>query len=159
MCLKIKLADKKDAEVIIGLLNEATLKLHKKGINQWEYPWNVETVQQDIESQHTYVTVQNDEIIGTFSIKSMNVKKWFRGGEQSLYLYRIAVAPWFQNKNIGKGMVQYALKFAKKRGQAICLDCWAGNSKLRSFYSDNGFRYVGDFPEEDYMISVFRGKI
>jgi hypothetical protein len=38
----------------------------------------------------------------------------------------------------------------------LYLDCWAGNKKLRNFYSNAGFDFIGDFPEEDYMISVFK---
>jgi hypothetical protein len=40
--------------------------------------------------------------------------------------------------------------------KTLYLDCWAGNEKLKEFYFNNGFEYVGDFPEEDYFISVFK---
>ncbi|GAA0180924.1 hypothetical protein SH2C18_35360 [Clostridium sediminicola] len=36
------------------------------------------------------------------------------------------------------------------------LDCWAGNEKLRTFYLKAGFDFCGDFPEDNYMSSVFK---
>ena len=38
----------------------------------------------------------------------------------------------------------------------IYFDCWAGNNFLRKFYTEVGFEYMGDFPEEDYFVSAFK---
>ena len=54
-------------------------------------------------------------------------------------------------------MMEYSLTLSKKLELLLYLDCWAGNDKLKNFYLNNGFKHVGDFPEEDYFISVFKG--
>ncbi len=38
----------------------------------------------------------------------------------------------------------------------LYLDCWAGNKKLRNFYLESGFIYMGDYPEDDYYISIYK---
>lgn len=52
--------------------------------------------------------------------------------------------------------MNYVFEISKNNGKAIYLDCWAGNEKLKSFYSNAGFNYCGDLPEEDYKISIFK---
>ncbi|WP_088012228.1 GNAT family N-acetyltransferase [Gottfriedia acidiceleris] len=39
---------------------------------------------------------------------------------------------------------------------SIYLDCWAGNDKLKQFYQNYGLKQLGDFPENDYYISIFK---
>jgi hypothetical protein len=49
-----------------------------------------------------------------------------------------------------------ALTQAMDRGAVrVVLDCWAGNGKLRDFYTRAGFRLHGVFPEGDYEVAVF----
>lgn len=61
-----------------------------------------------------------------------------------------------QGKNIGSKIINYAFEFSRNLGKTLYLDCWAGNIKLKNFYSEAGFEYCADFQEEDHMVSVFR---
>jgi len=72
---------------------------------------------------------------------------------RSKYLYQIAILPEYQGKGIGKQITTFAQGLADL---AVYLDCWAGNEKLKKFYTETGFKYLGDFPEEDYFISIFK---
>ena len=49
-------------------------------------------------------------------------------------------------------------RYAKNNGVTVYFDCWAGNDFLKKFYSENGFEYMGDFPEEDYYVSAFKSR-
>lgn len=149
MEFEITKSSKNDAEDIAGLLNAATLNLHSKGISQWTYPWNIKEIETDIE--HIFIMNKNGSIAGTFSLKN-NDATVFPAKKDSLYLYRIALLPEFQGKNMGSKIIEYVFNFKK----TIYLDCWAGNSALKKFYLNAGFSYCGDFPEKDYMISVFK---
>ncbi|MBS4537503.1 GNAT family N-acetyltransferase [Clostridium sp. D2Q-11] len=73
-----------------------------------------------------------------------------------MYIYRIAVLPTYQGGNLGVNIVDYALNYSKNIGKELYLDCWAGNKKLRNFYSSSGFQMIGEVQEEDYFISVFK---
>lgn len=141
-------AVKTDAEEITGILNTVTLKLHNNNINQWT-TWDQKDIESDIE--HAYIMKKDGLIIGTFSVKSNDVTA-FPAEKDSLYLYRIALLPEYQGKNIGSKIINYVFDLNK----TIYLDCWAENSALKKFYQNAGFAYCGDFPEYDYMISVFK---
>jgi hypothetical protein len=48
--MKIRLAKAEDLEQVLNVLNDVTLDLQKKGINQWSYPWNREIIENAIKN-------------------------------------------------------------------------------------------------------------
>ena len=50
--IQIRSAEIKDADSIVNILNKVTYHLYKKGINQWDYPWSYEKIEEDINSGH-----------------------------------------------------------------------------------------------------------
>ena len=155
---EIKLAKITNTTTIVELLNKVTIKLHEKNINQWENPWDLKKVERDIDNRNTYIVTTADTLIlGTFSIRYLETKTWIPIIEpNNLYLYRIAVLPEYQGKNIGLEIIKYACQSSRASKQVLYLDCWAGNEKLKNFYTEAGFEFYGDFQEEDYEISVFK---
>lgn len=156
--IQIRSAEIKDADSIAYILNKVTLHLHKKGINQWDYPWSYEKIEEDINSGHVYVISAEDLIIGTFSIKITDKISTAEIEKGSIYLYRIAILPEYQGKNAGIKIINYTFEYSRKLNKPLYLDCWNRNEKLKSFYKNAGFDYLGDYPEEDYFISVFMFK-
>lgn len=155
--IDIRKANKEALNSIISILNKVTLDLHKKGINQWIYPWKYKKIEEDI--ANTYIITVKEKIIGTFSLKSMETNLMPSINKTNkLYLYRIAILPEYQGNNIGVKVINYAINISSKLEKELYLDCFAGNLKLRNFYAQAGFEYCGDFPEEDYEISVFKYK-
>ena len=155
MNYNIKIAKIDDTSLIVELLNCVTLNLHKKNINQWTYPWNINEIEDEINKKHIYIFTKELKIIGTFSLKDIDENFIFIKSS-GIYLYRIAILPEYQGKNIGKEIINYACEYSKHLNKLLYLDCWAGNEKLRKFYTEVGFDFSGDFPEEDYMVSVFK---
>ena len=142
---------------MIFVLNAATRDLLEKGIQQWDYPWDKDLLQEEILNNQAYVVLDKEKVIGVFFIKNV-----LEGEHPSvmkvnhLYLYRIAVRPDYQNAGIGEEICGAAFSIAKEANHTIYLDCWEGNEKLKTFYKNIGFIYCGDFPEEEYWISVFK---
>ncbi len=154
---KIRLAEKEDLKPIVELLNNVTLNLLRKNINQWTLPWDSYVIGGDIENGNVYIMTSNEYIIGTFSLRNMSSNLSINISESNnLYLYRIAILPEYQGKDAGCELIDYAVQISRNLGKSLYLDCWAGNEKLKTFYSKAGFNYCGDFPEEDYQISVFK---
>jgi ribosomal protein S18 acetylase RimI-like enzyme len=152
-----RLAEKDDISIIVELLNKVTLNLHQKNINQWTYPWDFEEISIDIKNRNIYVITVDNLIVGTFSLKDMNTNSVLHIIEpNNLYLYRVAILPEYQGKNIGLEVTNYACEISRGLKKILYLDCWAGNVNLKNFYLKAGFNFCGDFPEEDYMISVFK---
>lgn len=153
----IALADKNNENEVVNVLNEVTLNLLEKEINQWEYPWDKNEIKKEIEGKRIFVVFDdNNQIIATFSIKNIDENLWVKNdSKDNLYLYRIAVLPQFQGMYIGEQIAEYVFNIAKTLNKRFYLDCWAGNEKLKKFYSTVGFCYVGDYSEGNYIISVF----
>lgn len=154
--VEIKLAEINNLDNIVELLNKVTLHLHEKGINQWVYPWNRREIEGDIEKGYTYVLVIDNLVAATFSLKDIENIEALLVEPNSKYLYRIAILPEYQGKKLGVEIVNFACDYLRNLRRVLYLDCFAGNKKLRDFYSKSGFNFMGDFPEEDYMISVFK---
>lgn len=158
MLCEIKLANQVHANSIVQLLNKITLDLHEKGINQWTYPWCIDEIELDIKRKNIYMVIVDNLLIGTFSLRNVD-NSWFPFVKQnSLYLYRIAILPEKQGKNVGIHITDYACRLSRNSQKTLYLDCWSGNEKLRDFYSKAGFDFLGNFPEADYFISVFKYK-
>lgn len=152
----IKIAEINNLDTIVELLNKVTLHLHEKGVNQWGYPCNRNEIEMDIEKEKIYVLLMGDLIVGTFSLKDIDNFDFFLIEPNSKYLYRIAILPEYQGKKLGMEIINFAYGYSRNLKNTLYLDCWAGNKKLRHFYSKAGFDYMGDFLEEDYMVSVFK---
>lgn len=138
------------------ILNKVALHLHKKGINQWDYPWDYNKIEQDIKNGHVYVMAADDLIIGTFLLKNIDDFAALLIDKGSKYQYRVAIVPEHQGANFGTQIINYVFEYSKNLKKPLYLDCWAGNKKLKSFYRNAGFEHLGNFPEEDYFISVFK---
>ncbi|NKE06612.1 GNAT family N-acetyltransferase [Mesobacillus selenatarsenatis] len=149
--MEIRIAREDDIKDIVFILDAASLALLNKGVNQWDYPWDENHLMEQVGCLH--VASVDEKIIGTFGIKDL--KEWHVPGPGK-YLFQIAIHPDFQGIGYGATFLSWACKQARTFREDLYLDCWAGNEKLKNFYSGNGFEYVGDFPEEDYYISIFK---
>ncbi len=154
--LHIERAEAKHTGTITGILDKVTLRLHEKGVRQWTYPWDSGIIEAEAGNGNVYLLLEDDIAVGTFSIKAIESINDFRVEPGSMYLYRIAILPEYQGKNLGAHVTDHVMGLSQRLDKAVYLDCWAGNSKLRSFYLKAGFEHLGDFPEEDYCISIFR---
>ncbi|QOR68075.1 GNAT family N-acetyltransferase [Cytobacillus suaedae] len=152
----IRLASLADWKSVKDILDKTTLDLHKKGINQWDYPWDSIKIKNDIESSIVYIIVVKDKAIGTFCIKVIDTLSDFPIHPRSRYLCQIAILPEYQGQGIGSSIAGFACSYADEKNMTMYLDCWAGNQKLKSFYFNHGFSYLGDYTEEDYFISIFK---
>jgi len=132
------------------------MHLHNTGIKQWTYPWLSEDLEQDIVMGYTYVLSMNNNVIGTFTIRDVKTLSYLSLKEPSKAFCQIAILPEYQGKNLGSKITSYACSYARRLDQSLYLDCWAKNERLKAFYSNNSFEYIGDFPEEDYNISAFQ---
>jgi GNAT superfamily N-acetyltransferase len=154
--MEIRLATLNDQQQVLSVLNKVTLGLQKKGINQWDYPWHVDKIVSEIKNNHTYVLLMGKEIVGTFCIKDIDFLSQLTINSKSIYLSQIAILPEYQGNNLGLVIIEFACSFAIEVNKTIYLDCWAGNDKLKDFYLNTDFKYQGDFPEDDYFISIFK---
>ncbi|MER2171547.1 MAG: GNAT family N-acetyltransferase [Psychrobacillus psychrodurans] len=154
--MNIKQAERNDLVSIINILDKTTLKLLRKGIEQWSYPWSSSIVEDEINQGLVFKMELDHELVGTFMIKSIHRLNSLLINPESLYVGRIAIISQYQGKNLGASIINFCRSFSKEHKKDMYLDCWAGNNKLKSFYMSCGLYYLGDFPEDDYHISIFQ---
>ena len=90
--------------------------------------------------------------IGCYCIEKNPNIEWIEDKELT-YLSSICLHPDYQGKGIGKKLIESSLENST---QIVYLDCWSENNKLKSFYKDNGFKYIKDIKEKEYFISIFK---
>ena len=156
--IKFRSASKNDLDSLAALYNQVALALLQKGIQQWSYPFDQEALAMKINFGRIYLLELNQEIVGAFSMSLQEGYPPLKTTETSYYLGEIAVSPVCQGQSLGEKIVDFAINKAKSEGVPLTLDCWAGNDKLKQFYMECGLNYLGDFPEEDYSISVFESR-
>jgi ribosomal protein S18 acetylase RimI-like enzyme len=110
--MKIRLAKVEDLDQILKVLNDVTLYLQEKGINQWSYPWSHEIIENAIKNNYSYVLLLGEKVIGTFFISDIDILSELPIEPQSKYLSKIAILPEFQGKNLGSKIIDFACSFA-----------------------------------------------
>jgi len=153
MNINIREATFYDQDDILTILNEVSAELKRKGIDQWQERWSPLANFVELHHRRLYVVTLDEKIVGTFGIKGLDTLVDLSIEPGSKYLYHIAILPEYQGQGIGAQITAFAKRLAKP---AIYLDCWAGNEKLKDFYGKMGFEYLGDHPEKDYYISIFK---
>lgn len=152
----IQRATNPDINKIVKILNDVTVDLLSKDINQWEYPWEENVIKKDIEDDKVYMVLVEGHPVGTFSVEDMvNQENEFMRNLHGKYLYRVAVLPRIQGLGYGKQILEDIKEKCGFTNYTVYLDCWTGNEKLKNFYSKAGLNYVGDFPDKDYCVSVY----
>lgn len=154
--ITVELARKDMLNKVVKILDCVTEDLIKKGINQWEYPWDQNVIERDVIGERVFIVKYKEEPIATFSIKNISCSNnEFYKDKKGKYLYRLAIMPSVQGLGLGSEILSYIEEDYDFTHDDLYLDCWSGNERLKRFYEIAGFRYLGDFPEEDYEISIF----
>ena len=155
MDISIRKATTEDFGAVLNSLEMAALKLLAKGVYQWDYPWNENELQKQIEQGEFYIAFADEQPAGCFGLRKFE-NNTFTDDNRGLYFYHLAVHPAYSGSGLGKEICKWVQDFAKAENANIYFDCWAGNDFLKKFYTESGFEYMGDFPEEDYFVSAFK---
>ncbi|MGB4594476.1 MAG: GNAT family N-acetyltransferase [Anaerolineaceae bacterium] len=157
--IRIRHALAQESETVLDILNRATDKLLAKGVKQWIYPWQDDAIRQGIESGEQFLAVEAEQVVAVFKFSRQSSNTAVEAAQPgNLYLSQLALDPLQQNQGVGKSVMEQILRYAVDMGKTLYLDCWAGNTKLKAFYQSCGLESLGDFPEENFFITVFRAR-
>lgn len=100
-----------------------------------------------------YRTAQaaNGDILGIYGLRSF-------AEEQRVHIIRLAVAPAYRGKGLGRILIADAIALAVKSGTpTISLNVYGSNTRARRLYEELGFRAskTRDAPEDASGVSVF----
>jgi ribosomal protein S18 acetylase RimI-like enzyme len=150
--LTITRAEFSDASAIESVLDAAAEWQRSRGIEQWTPGWFRDEVLERTESGDFYVARREGRVVGCFLLDPSSpswLHQWLveRGREptQAVYLRRLAVGREATGRGYGVEMVDEASRLAAGRGSAfIRLEFPSDNDRLRRYYVDSGFAYIGD---------------
>ena len=150
-------AGMQDIDALLDILNRAADKLLAKGIQQWVSPRKAEPIRRAIESGEQFLATVAGQVVAVFKLSGQSSNPAVEAAQPgNLYLSQLAVHPEKQNQGVGKRVMKQILQDAAALGKTLYLDCWAGNHTLKAFYQSCGLESLGDIPEEDYFITIFK---
>jgi GNAT superfamily N-acetyltransferase len=160
--LKVRRAEQDDIAFIVDLSRRVQEKLTASGSLQQIGPIPRETVEAQVNAGTAHILDGGSRRLGSVFVEPVTV-----GDLERWKLDDPALKPWFLHKLMlepgeqGHGLGAHFLRGIKayvasrQPGAIIVLDCWAGNDKLRDFYTRAGFKLQGVFPANGFEVAVF----
>src|SRR6266700_3994939 len=165
--LQVRRATLPDTEWIVDLSARVQAALTASGSLQQIGPLPFAMVEMSIRGDHAYLLEAAGQRVGSVLVdpldgiypytRTIPIVRW---GLQTLpaplwYLHALMLDPSAQGNGLGLTFLEGVKRLVLSERGTIVLDCWAGNTKLRTFYHRAGFTHHDDFPVKDYAVSVF----
>ena len=150
---------------LLTLAAAAQEKLTRAGSEQQIAGYSEQNVRARIERGELWVLEVSGGVIGSAFVEPVTPERFpqivdwnaVSDGCSAWFLYGLVVHPEQQGRGWGRVILDGICRQLKPNAPAVLLlDCWAGNAKLRGFYTDTGFALHGVFPESDFEIAVFK---
>ncbi|MCL6605362.1 MAG: GNAT family N-acetyltransferase [Paenibacillus sp.] len=139
-------AERNRAREMVILLQDAARWMESNGIKQWTPSQFTEAdIMNYFEDREVYLALDNDEIIGMFTLQFSDPQYWgTRNDDSYAYLHRLTVARSYRGAGLGSYMLQFAADLAIEKGcKGLRFDTVAHNIKLNGYYQSLGFHYMG----------------
>lgn len=151
--LQFRKAEKKDAEKILLIIEEAKKLLAEQNSPQWQngYP-NREVIDKDIVEAKAYVLIYKNDLVGTIALQKEPEKnyetisegQWSNPEQSYVTIHRIAVASNYRRKNFAMKIIELAQLEIKKWGfSQIRVDTHRKNKGMQRLLEKSGFQYKG----------------
>jgi GNAT superfamily N-acetyltransferase len=153
-----------DVDEIISVSTRVQESLTAAGSLQQIGPLSRTTVSSAVEARRCYVAIdESGQTIGCVMIRTIDEEYFAPCPDFNVtdypkpwwYLHSMMLLPEYQGKGHGLKFFDDVIEALGTTAGTVLLDCWAGNKKLRSFYTRVGCQYIATLPEEDYEIAVF----
>lgn len=145
--MKIRLANKTDADIISSLNNEVQ-RIHANALPQiFKQPSKdtyassefIKIIQKP--DNFIFICYDSDEPVGYIFVEIINYPETsYQYSMYVLYIQHISVKQSHRGKGIGKALIQHVNNLARERKiSLIMLDLWSFNINAREFFNKNGF--------------------
>lgn len=144
--MNYRLGTRDDLKEIGLLITEVINHMETAGIYQWDsiYPTE-EDFEDDIIHKNLYILEEEQEIAALYVINQEADEEysnclWNKPAETACVLHRLCVSPRYQNKGLGKCILNHIEKQAKEMSyQSIRLDVYSKNPYALSLYRKNNY--------------------
>ena len=136
-----------EAEVIATMWHEASAWLRSRGIDQWQYPANVEKIARDIARGTAHVVLDGAAAhLGTITLDGFADPEFWvptDAPDDALYAHRVIARPAARGTSLGAAMLDWASREAERAGRCwLRVDAWKSNPGLGRYYESQGFENV-----------------
>ncbi len=145
---RIRPAGPADTSSVMGLLDEATLWLKEKGLDQWQANSDrrLTHVATDIGEGTLHVVEHVRSVVATITVDDIADTYFWRVEDdvsRGLYVHRMAVSRCEAGKQLGSAMLDWAGQQVLERGRKMLrLDAWVTNGSLHAYYTNLGFHHI-----------------
>ncbi len=134
----------------LALFQSAAEHLRDRGIDQWRY-WldppkeEMEWVRDGFEKQEFFfIEGESSELLGMVRIQSEDIRYWGPQKDKAWYIHSLVIQKKWSGRQLGSHVLQHIEQNAIRNGQDyLRLDCLAKNTRLGSYYQNQGFVLVG----------------
>jgi protein-tyrosine phosphatase len=128
-----------DATGASEILQEAATWLLSKGIQQWRPEWfGVAWAERQIAKGTLYLGFIDNLPVATIRLLWEDPDIWGPRALDAGYVHSLAVRR--ANAGVGRYLIAWAAEQVRAAGRSyLRLDCWDGNTQLRSYYTSLGF--------------------
>ncbi len=161
----VRPASASEIPLLLEIAAAAQDKLTRAGSAQQLAGYTRQNADARVQRGEMYVLGISGQLIGSALVELVTPERFPQisawnavpAGHAAWFLYGLVISPDYQGHGLGHTLLSGICRQETFTPPAmLLLDCWAGNHKLRQFYSDAGFEFCGEFPEEDYWIAVFQ---
>ncbi|WMT38811.1 GNAT family N-acetyltransferase [Paenibacillus sp. D2_2] len=155
-----------DTEAVAALLIQTAEWLLSRGSTQWSGLLTGE------DSHNTAGAILNGDVfvcksgtdIAGMVILMRQPSEWDRrlweskayDGDGALYLHRLAINRDYTSLGLGSSIIKWCEDGVRFEGKdKIRLDCIADNAKLNTYYSGNGYTYLGKTPDLVFLRKIY----
>ena len=162
---EVRSAVSTEANRLLEIAQAAQNKLTRAGSVQQIAGYSAQNVRTRMERSELFVLEACGNILGSAFVEPVTAERFPQiarwnavpKGCPAWFLYGLVIHPEQQGRKWGQRLLQgICRQIGMAAPAALLLDCWAGNARLRRFYTDAGFVLHGVFPEEEYEVAVFR---
>lgn len=157
--MEIRYSKYEDIEQIMDIINQAKQYFIEEKIFQWnkEYPSH-QDIKADIDKNVSFVVVDNEKIVGTFSLilgedscyKIIYEGKWLTNNIEYGTIHRIAIDNSYKRKGIANEILKYSEQYCLKNDvTSLRIDTHKLNKPMTNLIKNNNFTYCGIIKVQD----------
>ena len=150
--LALRRADRRDHDVIIGLIEAAAEWLRTKNTDQWTQPWPGREeldhrISRDLIAWNTWIAWQDGIPAATITVDREVNPIWptETRRDPAVYVCRLVVSRAFAGHGLGAALLGWAGLRARRHYSArwIRVDVWTTNTALHAYCQRQGFGFCG----------------
>ena len=149
-----------DVAGIVGLFEAAAVWLEERGVKQW--PRKVSSrfwlfLQKKVEEGEVFVVRGADgRLLAHIRFDYEAGSVWHNNPMETAYVRGLVIANEARGQGLGADLLTWAQGYVRTKGcYRLRLDCLAANGRLRQYYSNCGFTYLGEGHHGRYVAALF----